>query len=99
MDKGDALAYFEPESLVMSRTGDEVPYVLLVSVTLPHSSLLFLTNCHESRYLTGLHSFTIMTQTSSTTLRGRYDLLVLYYFSLSLCLTHCFLRFSITFTH
>ena len=24
MDKGDALAYFEPESLVMSRTGDEV---------------------------------------------------------------------------
>lgn len=32
LDKGDALVYFEPESLVMSRTGDEVRQVEVVPV-------------------------------------------------------------------
>lgn len=32
MDKGEALVYFEPESLVMSRTGDEVRIRIILKI-------------------------------------------------------------------
>jgi leucyl-tRNA synthetase len=39
LDKGDALIYFEPESLVMSRTGDEVLRVDLFILVFPAFSV------------------------------------------------------------
>ena len=44
MDKGEALVYFEPESLVMSRTGDEVRiylHLFSISITISFFFLFF----------------------------------------------------------
>ena len=47
MDKGEAIVYFEPESLVMSRTGDEVRICV---ITLDRIFLICLENKNYDKF-------------------------------------------------
>ena len=62
MDSGDAFAYFEPENLVISRTGDEVSAKQYVAVYLHYLNLIYclpLTNILLWEFYVLIHESTI----------------------------------------